>query len=180
MEESFLELVKKRRSVRRYQERPIPRESLERCLEAARLAPSACNAQPWRFIVLDQEPLRSQAAKAAFSGMYSLFSFAAKAPVLVVPVRLQSSYVAKLGGLLRRVDYSLIDIGIAGEHFVLQATEEGLGTCWIGWFNHRRLRKLLGLGAGEKIDVLIAVGYPADEPGQKRRKSLEEIREYRE
>jgi len=101
----------------------------------------------------------------------------------VALVRLRSTYAAKLGGLIRRIDYSLIDIGIAGEHFVLQAADEGVGTCWIGWFNERRLRRILKLSPGEKLDVLIAMGYPEEgrleATGDRPRKPLDQVREYR-
>ncbi|HIE10634.1 MAG TPA: nitroreductase [Kiritimatiellae bacterium] len=180
---AFLDLVHRRRSVRRYARRPVPRDVIDRCVEAARLAPSACNSQPWRFLIFDRDPWRSRVAQAAFGGVYSLFSFARQAPVLVALVRLQSTYAAKLGGLMRRVNYSLIDIGIAGEHFVLQAAEEGVGTCWIGWFNERRVRRILRLAPGERLDVLIAMGYPQEDApervGERSRKPLEQVREYR-
>ena len=179
----FLDLVRTRRSIRRYDGRPVPRDVIDRCVEAARLAPSACNSQPWRFLIFDRDPWRSRVGEAAFSGIYSLFAFAQQAPVLVALVRLRSTYAAKLGGLIRRIDYSLIDIGIAGEHFVLQAADEGVGTCWIGWFNERRLRRILKLSPGEKLDVLIAMGYPEEgtlEPtGDRPRKPLDQVREYR-
>ena len=78
---NFLELVKKRRSVRRYSKGKVPREVIDRCLEAARLAPSACNAQPWYFIAVDDEKLKNELANKAFSGIYSMNSFAKDAPV---------------------------------------------------------------------------------------------------
>lgn len=177
---AFLDLVKQRRSVRRYQPRPVPREAIERCLEAARWAPSACNSQPWHFIVVDREPLRTQVAEAACSGVYSIFRFIREAPVLVVVVTERSRYIARLAGQLRGVQYALIDIGIACEHLVLQAAEEGLGSCWVGWFNERAVKNVLGLPRAARVDVLITLGYPADDPpAQRQRRPLDEIREYR-
>ena len=132
---AFLDLVKKRRSCRRYLNKPIPREVIERCLEAARLAPSACNSQPWYFIVVDNEEIKNEIVQRAFCGIYSMNSFVKEAPCLVVVVRERSAYAARLAGCLRGIQYSLIDIGIACEHFILKAEEEGLGSCWIGWFN---------------------------------------------
>lgn len=177
---SFLELVRARQSTRLYSSAEVPREAIERCLEAARLAPSACNAQPWRFIVVDRDPLRKELAQQAFSGLYAMNRFAAGAPVLIVVVTERSTYFARLGGQFRGVQYSLLDIGIACEHLILQAAEEGLGTCWLGWFNEKAVKRLLGLPRAAKVDVIISLGYPA-EPGlrEKRRKPLEEIREYR-
>lgn len=157
---SLLELLRARRSIRSYSPRPVPRDKLLRCLEAARLAPSACNSQPWYFIIVDDEELRGRLCSQCFSGIYSMSSFAKGAPVIVAVVRNITSYAAALGGFLRGVQFGLIDIGIAGEHFVLQAQEEGLGTCWLGWFNERAAKRVLGLGRGAKVDVLISVGYP--------------------
>lgn len=173
----FLDLVKKRYSARSYLTRSVPKESIERCLEAARLAPSACNSQPWFFIVVDEHSMKNELGKRAFSGIYSINSFAKGAPVLVVVARVKSSYAVRLGGFLRGINYSLIDIGIACEHFVLQAQEEGIGTCWIGWFNERQVKKMLGLSSREKVDVIISMGYPEKkEAHQKVRKSVEEMR----
>jgi nitroreductase len=173
---SFLDLVKKRRSVRKYLERPVPREAVVRCLEAARLSPSACNSQPWRFLVLDDPELKSRLSDSAFSGIHSINSFAGKAPVLVVIVTERSSFASSLGSCFRGVQYSLIDIGIAGEHFILQAEEEGLGTCWLGWFNEKEVKKVLGLTRNSRVDVIISLGYPVEteRPGHTR-KTLSEM-----
>lgn len=176
---SFLELVSARYSCRAFAARPVPREALERCCEAARLAPSACNSQPWFFHIVESAALRAKVAEAAFGGAFSMCAFAARAPVLVVVERLPAKLPARVGGWLRGVEYSTIDIGIAGEHFILQATEEGLGTVWLGWFNARKVRKALGLGRGARLDVMIAVGYPAEGAlPTKDRKGLDEIRAY--
>ncbi len=176
---AFLELVRQRRSIRKYSTKPIPREIIDRCLEAARLAPSACNSQPWSFIVVDKDDLRNDLAAAAFSGPYSMNSFAKSAPVLIIVVTERSGYIARLGGYFKGVQYSLIDIGIACEHLILKAQEEGLGTCWLGWFNEKAVKKSLGIPDGKKVDIIISIGYPADgEVREKVRKSLDEIRKY--
>jgi nitroreductase len=161
--ENFLELCHRRESTRRYdRSQPVPRAAIERCLEAARLAPSACNSQPWSFIVVDQPADRDALAAAAFTGVHGFNKFAADAPVLVVAVRELSKFSARVGGWVRGLDYSLIDLGIACEHLVLQAAEEGLGTCWLGWFDERAVGKVLGLPRKAKIDIIIALGYSAD------------------
>lgn len=173
---TFLELVNKRESVRKYSKAPVPRETINRCLEAARLAPSACNAQPWGFIVVDDPALKDKISDAAFSGAYSMCSFAKSAPVLVIVTRQKSGGFASVGGFCRGVQYNLIDIGIACEHFILQAAEEGVGTCWLGWFNGRRVGKALKLPRGKRADIIISMGYP-QEPGvrEKMRKPMDEI-----
>ena len=139
----FLDLVRKRESVRSYSVTPVPRELINKCLEAARLAPSACNSQPWTFIVIDDPETKKKLADTAFSGIYSINAFAREAPVLVVVITERSAYAAKLGAYFRGMQYNLIDIGIACEHFILQAAEEGIGTCWLGWFNERGVKKVL-------------------------------------
>jgi nitroreductase len=177
---NFIDLVLRRRSCRRYLSRPIPRESLERCLEAARFAPSACNSQPWRFIVVDNPELKNKIARQAFSGIFAMNQFASQAPVLIVVIRERSKYVATLGGTLRDVQYSLIDIGIAVEHLVLQAEEEGLGTCWLGWFDEGAVKRNLGLPRHVKVDILISLGYPQDSlTGTKNRKATAQVWEFR-
>lgn len=175
----FLELVQKRRSTRKYLPKPVPREAIDRCIETARLAPSACNSQPWSFIIADKDDLRDDLASAAFSGPYSMNSFAKEAPVLIAVVTERSGYIARLGGYFKGVQYSLIDIGIACEHLVLQAEEEGLGTCWLGWFNEKAVKKVLGLPDEKKIDIIISMGYPEENvTREKPRKTLDEIRKY--
>jgi nitroreductase len=171
--------IRERRSVRAFAPTPVPREAIERCLEAARLAPSACNSQPWTFIVVDEPRLKDELARRAFSGPYAMNAFARGAPVLIVVVTERSRPAAWLGGLLRRMQYPLIDIGIAGEHLALQAAAEGLGTCWLGWFNERAVRRTLGLPWGARLDVVFCLGYPAEPPDRPAsRKSLDDIRRY--
>lgn len=175
----FIELVKKRRSTRRYSPRPVPRDVIDACLEAARLAPSACNSQPWYFIVIDEERLKNTVAEAAFSGIYSINKFANKAPVLIAAVTERSSYIARLGGVFRGVQYSLIDMGIACEHLILQAQEKGLGTCWLGWFDEKKVKEILHIPRGKKVDVMISMGYPeGEEKKDKPRKPLTDIRKF--
>lgn len=173
---NFLELVKRRKSTRRYAAKPVSREVIAKCLEAAQLAPSACNSQPWYFIVVDDPDLKNKLAQAAFSGVYSMNSFAKDAPVFVVVVRDKSSYFATLGGYYRGVQFSLIDIGIACEHFILQAEEDGVGTCWLGWFNEKVVKKILGIPRNKKADIMISMGYPDNQTQvSKTRKPLGEI-----
>ncbi len=175
----FNELVKKRRSVRKYLNKKIPREIIDQCLEAARLAPSACNVQPWSFIVIDNPELKNKIADQAFSGLYSLNSFVKQAPVLIVVITDKVSFKTGLGKLFRKVQYSLIDIGIACDHLTLQAEELGVGSCWLGWFNEKVVKKILNLPKSDSVDILISLGYPEkDYIKEKKRKSLDEIRRY--
>ena len=176
----FTDLVKKRYSVRKYDSRPVPISLIENCMEAARLAPSACNSQPWSFIIANTPEKVSALAKAAFSGIYSMNSFAAKAPVLIVVVAQHSRYSAALGGFFRGVQFSLMDVAIACEHICLQATELGLGTCMLGWLDEKNFKKELLLPSSAKIDIVISMGYPEnnDVVRSKTRKTLDDIRRF--
>ena len=175
----FFELVKKRQSVRKYLPKPVPKDVLDRCIQAAQFAPSACNSQPWSFVVVCDEKLKNKLAHKAFSGIYSMNSFAKNAPVLVVVVTERSRYAARLGGYFRGTQYNLIDIGIACEHLVLQAEEEGLGTCWLGWFNEKAVKETLGIPKKKKVDVMISVGYPETKGiRDKTRRPLSKIRRF--
>ena len=175
----FLDLARSRQSVRRYLDRPVDRAVIDRCLEAARLAPSACNSQPWSFLVVDDPAVVRAVSDAAFSGIYRMNRWAATAPVLIVVITGKSKYYTTLGGQVRDTRYNLIDVGIAGEHIALQAAEEGLGTCWMGWFNEKAVKRLLGLPRRTKTDIIISLGYPADERvREKQREPLDAIRTY--
>jgi len=156
---AFLDLVKHRKSVRDFLDVPVEREKIMTCLEAARLAPSACNSQPWKFIIVDDRQLKNRLCDAAFGGIYSVNSFCRMAPVMVVVVSEKSRFLARIGGMFRGTKFYLIDIGIAIEHFVLQAEELGLGTCWIGWFDERAVKPILNIPPRKKLDILIALGY---------------------
>ena len=156
---ALLDLLKHRKSVREFLERPVEREKVMLCLEAARLAPSTCNSQPWKFIVVDDRELKNRLCDVAFSGLYFINTFCKAAPVIVVIISEKSKFLARIGGMFRGTQYYLIDIGIAGEHFVLQAEDLGLGTCWIGWFNEGAVKSVLNIPQRKKIDILIALGY---------------------
>ncbi|MBU0713246.1 nitroreductase family protein [bacterium] len=176
----FTDLINQRQSTRKYSEKQVKRDLIDKCIEAARLAPSARNSQPWSFIVLDDPKQIASVSEKAFSGIYKSTQFAGKAPVLIVVVTEKADYVTRMGNLIRNIKYSLIDIGIACEHLVLQAEELGLGTCWLGWFSARGVRRALKLPRSAKIDILISMGYPLDPQYRKERKrrTLDEIRKF--
>jgi len=176
---NFLELANKRYSVRNYNQTPVSREKIARCIEAARLAPSACNSQPWKFIVVDEPGLKTDVARAAFEGLLDFNHFAFKAPVLILIVSQRQNLLAKFGGIVKRKNFSLMDIGIAAEHFCLEAAEQGLGTCILGWFNEKKTKKILGIPKDKRLELIISAGLSADEKiPDKIRKSSEEIASY--
>jgi nitroreductase len=171
----LLELIKSRQSVRKYSDKPVEKEKIERCIEAARLAPSASNSQPWKFIVVDEPGLNAKVARETYNSIVPFNKFVMQAPVVIAIVMEKPNLLNQVGGRIKDRDFFLIDIGITAEHFCLQATEEGLGTCMLGWFNEKSVIKLLGIPAKKRIGLMIALGYAADEPRQKKRKSVTEI-----
>ncbi|OGS26674.1 MAG: hypothetical protein A2297_04135 [Elusimicrobia bacterium RIFOXYB2_FULL_48_7] len=174
----FLELAAKRFSARNYLDKPVEKEKLGLCLEAARLAPSACNSQPWEFIVVNNPELKNRLAAVIFSGIYQTNRFAAKAPVLVLVASDKGSIISKTGAFIRDTKFYLVDIGIAAEHFILQAAELGLGTCWLGWFNEQAAKKILGIPKNKRVDIVISVGYTDKIPPEKTRKSIQEMSKF--
>ena len=176
-------VIKTRRSVRKFEDKPVEREKIDACLEAARLAPSACNSQPWEFIVIDDPQVKADFCKEAFSGVYKISLWAQKAPVLVAAVSDKGNFVSRVGNFIRRTEFYLVDHGIACEHLVLRAWDLGLGSCWIGWVNSDKAGKFFNLPRNKKIEHLIALGYPAPDALQGRphaRKPFDEIVSYNE
>ncbi len=171
---SFLELVKLRQSDRSYRKQAVEKDKIDKIIEAARMAPSACNAQPWKFIVVDDPSLLKDLAKAASAGVIGMNLFVEQAPVQIVVVREKANFSSRIGSNIKRKDYSLIDIGIASEHICLQAAAEGLGSCMIGWFDEKKVKQLLKIPASKRVELLITLGYPAKDTREKRRKSEEE------
>ena len=173
--------IETRHSIRKFKSHPVEREKINACLEAARLAPSACNSQPWHYIVIDDPTVKETFCNEIFSGIYGITSWASKAPVLIAVVSDRGNFVSRLGNFVRRTEFYLVDQGISGEHLVLRAWELGLGTCWIGWFNSNKAAKFFKLPSGYKIEHLFAVGYPDEAPqkaGIHGRKKLEVIASY--
>ena len=169
---NFEQLINARQSDRKYDTQPIDRALLVRCLEAARIAPSACNSQPWKFVVVD-DPKLLAGMKEAAAGM-GMNKWVTDVPVIVAVVLEKMNLTARIGSVIKDKEYSLLDVGIAVEHFCLQATELGLGTCIIGWFDEKKVKKLLDIPK-RRVPLLISVGYPASEHRKKVRKPLEEM-----
>jgi len=175
----FLDLVKARQSVREYLNKSVEREKIKRCLEAARLAPSASNSQPWSFIVVDDPKLKEAVAKETFSQLISFNRFSLQAPVLIILISERPGFLNKVAEAIKDKQFSLIDIGITAEHLCLQAAEEGLGTCMLGWFNEKGVKKLLNIPPSKRVELIITVGYPESTIIRpKKRKPIDRIRNY--
>lgn len=174
---NFQELINQRQSVRRYQEKPLERKELQLLIEAVHIAPSACNSQPWKLILVDEPALKNEVAKATFSKTVAFNKFALEAPVIAVLVMEKAKLVAQIGGRIKNKEYPQYDIGIAADHFCLQAAEIGLGTCMIGWFDERKIQQLLNIPRNRKIGLLITLGYPPKDYKMRKkiRKPLDQI-----
>ncbi len=160
---TFLQLVNIRQSVRKYDSRPVEKEKLLRCLEATWLAPSASNSQPWTFVVVDEPVLKDKVARETFDTIARFNKFTIQAPVIVVFVIEKPKLITQIGAAIKKLEYPLIDIGIAAEHFCLQAAEEGLGTCMLGWFNEKPIKELLNIPEKKTIGLVVTLGYPEDD-----------------
>lgn len=165
-----LEVIQKRRSVRKYKQDPIPEQALLRVLEAARLAPSGKNFQPWKFIIVKDKTLKEKLAQAS-AGQF----FIAKAPLIIVGCGFPDNCYAHMGRYMKSWS---VDVTIALEHLILQAQEEGLGTCWIGSFEEEEVKTILNVPEEVKVLALTPLGYPEEIPRFRGRKSLDEIISY--
>ncbi|MBE0662357.1 MAG: nitroreductase family protein [Bacteroidales bacterium] len=174
---NFSELIVIRQSVRRYEPRPVEKEKLMQCLEAARLAPSASNSQPWYFVVVDEPELKDKVARATFDSVLTFNKFALQAPVIIVLVSEKAGLITRLAAKIKKRNWSQVDTGIAAEHFCLQAAELGLGTCMLGWFYEDKVKKLLNIPKDKFIGLLITLGYPSEDYRlrEKTRKPYDEV-----
>ena len=174
----FEELILRRQSDRKYLPNAVAKEDVMKCLEAARMAPSACNSQPWKFVVVDDRAKLMEMAEAA-AGL-GMNKFAHSVPVMVAVVLEKMNFTAKIGSMVKNKDYCMLDLGIAVEHFCLQAADLGLGTCIMGWFDEKRISKLLNVPRGKRIPLIISLGYPDAPVRNKVRKPLEEMSSWNE
>ena len=169
---NFMEIARVRQSCRSYdEERAVEPEKIAAMLEAARLAPSACNGQPYHFTVCRGETAREVAKATAGLGMNK---FATQAPVLIVVSEKPYVKSAAMGAKVKGNDYRSMDIGIAVAYLTAEATAQGLGTCILGWLDDAKIRSLCGLD--QPVRLVITVGYPKDETIRpKKRKALSEL-----
>lgn len=175
---SFSELVQNRQSDRAYLDQAVEKEKLDRIIETARLAPSACNAQPWKFIVVTDPEKRSKVADAATSKMLSMNHFTKQAPVQLVLVEENANFTSSVGGWAQGKHYPHLDLGIVASHICLAAADEGLGSCMIGWCNEKKVREVLDIPKGKRVMLVILLGYAAQPLREKKRKKIEEVVSY--
>jgi len=164
------EAIERRRSVRSYRDKEVPRTLLENLMESVRKAPSASNRQDWKFVIVDDESVKEKLFHAANEQ-----SFVKEAPVVIAGVATEPEEKMSCG-----VTAGTVDLSIALDHLTLRAAEEGLGTCWIGAFDQEKTREILEVPDEYRVIALMPLGYPTYDltKENKRRKKLEEIISY--
>jgi len=157
---SVVDVISSRRSVRKYENKEIPKEVLDQILEAGRQSPSAINKQPYRFVVVTKSELKKE--------MKSIYSrFLEKAPIVLVGC---ANVKARLTG-----KWAVVDTTIALQNMLLAAWSLGVGSCWIGSFNEQKTKKVLKVPEDWKVVALLTLGYPAESPNERKKKSTEEL-----
>ena len=170
---NFLEIAQSRQSCRAYDEgRSVEPEKLNAVLEAARLAPSACNGQPYHFTVCQGETAKAVAAAVTGMGMYK---FAAQAPVLIVVSEKPYVKSAALGAKVKGNDYRSIDIGIAAAYLTAEAAAQGLASCILGWLDDTKIRDICGLDQPVRLVITLGYAKEGDPQRPKKRKALSEL-----
>ena len=166
---SFLELAAARQSDRAYEPgRVIGREALERILEAGRLAPSACNGQPWHFTVVTEPGLLVEVGKATSS--LGMNRFVKDASALVLITLEPTNITSKLGCGIKDKDFPIMDLGIASAYITLAAEDEGIGSCILGWFDEKKIKELAGIPQKKRLMLIISLGYASKPKRNKVRK----------
>ncbi len=175
----FIELVQNRQSDRAFDaSRSVEQEKVMRIIEAGRLAPSACNAQPWHFIVVDDPELKNKVADATATKILGLNHFTKQAPVHIVIVEEKVNFSSGFGTMVKDKYFAHVDIGIAAAHMTLAAADEGLGSCILGWFDEPKMRSLLNIPSNRRVLLDIIVGYSTQPVREKKRKATEEVVTY--
>ena len=170
----FLEIAKARQSCRSYDEtKPVEKEKLNAVLEATRLAPSACNGQPYHLTVITGEKAKEAARLTV--GPAGMNKFAAQAPVMIVMSEAEYVKSAGLGAKVKNNDYRSMDIGIACAYLTAEATAQGLSTCILGWFDDEKVRALCGLDRPVRLMITLGYAKEGDLLRGKKRKAMEEL-----
>ena len=138
---NFAELARIRQSDRKYKDQAVEKEKIIQCLETARISPSANNSQPWKFVVVDDFEKKEQIAECSIG--LGMNKFTHQCPVIVAVVLEKQNFMSTIGSMIKNKDYSLFDVGIAVNQFCLQAADLGLGTCIMGWFDEKKIKKIL-------------------------------------
>lgn len=172
--EKFEALARERQSCRNYQDRSVEAEKLMRMVETARIAPSACNSQPWHFTVVNGGALAGQVARCLQD--LGMNRFTDGCPAFIIINEEKANLSATVGSRIKSQEYAQCDIGIAAAHLCFAAMDEGLSTCIIGWFDEKKLKQTVGIPSEKRVRLVVAVGYASEEALRpKKRKALSEI-----
>ncbi len=173
----FLKLASSRQSDRAYDKtKPVEEYKISYILEAARMAPSACNAQPWRFVVVTEPDLVLRIGKAA-AGL-GMNKFAKDAPVHILVIEESANITSFIGSKIKDKHFPLIDIGIVSAHIILAAEEQGLGSCVLGWFDEKVIKQIAGIPSSKRLLLDIVIGYATKSDRPKSRKPMDKIVSY--
>ncbi|MBN2879835.1 MAG: nitroreductase family protein [Clostridia bacterium] len=171
----FDKLILQRESVRKYTDKDISRDSIIKCVEAARLTPSAHNSQPWTFVIVDDKQLVSQVAACTVNKIVKFNKFVKDAKAIAAIV-MEKTHFAMIGSNKTDENYNFIDMGAAAEHFCLQAADLGIGTCILGYYDEKKVKSLLNVPGNKRVGLLISMGYsPFESVREKKRKPLNEM-----
>lgn len=171
---SFLQLAAQRQSDRAFVPgKKIEREVLKRIIEAARLAPSACNGQPWHFTVITDDELLPKVGKATSS--LGMNRFVKDASALVLITHEPTNITSKLGSGIKDKDFPMMDLGIASAYMTLAAEDEGIGSCILGWFDEKAIKELVNIPSKRRLMLIVALGYAAKEKRKKIRKEWDKV-----
>ena len=170
---TFFELAEKRQSCRNYADRAVSKEQILKCIETARLSPSACNSQPWSFIAVNGKEKASFVAKCTQD--LGMNKFTDGCPSFIIICQEEVNLASKLGGRLKGLDFSEIDLGLVTAHLCYAAAEQGLSTCILGWLDDKKLRKICGLSSGSRLVITLGYAKEGDPLRKKTRKNLDEL-----
>lgn len=163
-----------RQSVRSYKSDSIDRQDILKCISSARMSPSACNSQPWKFVAVDDVEKKEQICSVTYNKVVKFNKFTHTAPVIIAVVIESTNIIADVGAAISDREFNLMDLGIAVENFCLQAADIGLGTCILGCFDEKKVKEILAVPKNKRIGLLITLGYPkSDIIREKDRKSIE-------
>jgi nitroreductase len=177
IESKVFDVIKERFSVRKYLDKPLEDEKLQMILEAARLAPSASNFQPWHFyVVKDKGRIKGLSNDMPLGSRVVINSFIAQAPIVIVATAGPINLLHKVLSYIVNKRWYYLDVAIALEHMVLTAWDLGIGSCWIGWFDEKKVKGLLDIPQDQEVIAMLTLGYPKEGrlPFPKHRKGLEE------
>ncbi len=175
---TFLELAHNRQSDRAYLDKPVEQEKIDRIIEAARLAPSACNAQPWKLVIVQDPVKRNAIADASSTKILAMNHFSKQAPLQFVLIEEPGNFTSKFGSWIKGKHFPEYDLGIVASHICLAAADEGLGSCILGWLNEEKVRKILSVPNKKRVAMVVLVGYTAQPPRKKVRKPIHQLVSY--